>query len=150
MKPNKADAMVVLRVVAGVFACGMLGVGLLSAIFAGANLPWFVEGLLLANLTGWFAFRNRAQLVFLGGYWVTVILILRLAQPWLPLVQAVGNLPGMTPLEASRQLQTWTNPPHALGEKMGYIFFPKKYGSAKGITLEWKKGKVVSALVHWD
>ncbi|WP_395094807.1 hypothetical protein [Armatimonas sp.] len=150
MKPNKADAMVVLRVVAGVFACGMLGVGLLSVIFAGANLPWLVEGFLLANLTGWFAFRNRAQLVFLGSYWVTVILILHLAQPWLPLVRAVGNLPGMTPPEASRQLQTWRKTPYALDEKTGYILFPKKYGSAKGITLEWKQGKVVSALVHWD
>lgn len=100
----------VTRVVCGVFASGMLLIGIGAAFCAAFTQTHLFLGLLLTFCAGWVAFRQRALIAFNALFWLCTLLIARVSAPWLPLVTAVESLKHGTPrAEVVARLKPWVH-----------------------------------------
>ena len=100
----------VTRVICGVFAGGMLLMGIGAAFCAAFTQTQLLLGLLLTFCAGWVAFRQRALIGFNALFWLCTLLITRVSAPWLPLVTAVESLkPGTPRAEVVARLTPWVH-----------------------------------------
>ncbi|MCX6365700.1 MAG: hypothetical protein NTX57_03200 [Armatimonadetes bacterium] len=100
--------MLLFRTLAGVFAIGMILIGLLASLIGGFNATQLYVGVVLTFITGWIAFRRHALIWFSSFYWLSIAGIVCLSAPWLPLVTAVDQLAKGTPREeVVQRLAPW-------------------------------------------